>query len=179
MAIDGIEYVTVVNEQDEELGVMPRATAHRDGTPHRIAVTYVENDRAEILVQVRARGGAHDHSSAGHVEPGDSYIDTAKRELAEELGITSVELKKIGHGISREESGDGSRKTHVFDIFLCTAEPVRLQASELTRVYWADPNTLLTDMSSPESRIEYAGGFRASLPIYLAWRDDRATVAGA
>jgi isopentenyl-diphosphate delta-isomerase len=174
-----MEYVIVVNEQDEELGVMPRADAHRDGTPHRIAVTYVENDRAEILVQVRARGGAHDHSSAGHVEPGDSYIDTARRELAEELGITNTELKKIGHGMSREESDDGSRKTHVFDVFVCTAEPVSLQAGEVTRVYWADPNRLLVDMSSRETSIEYAGGFRASLPIYLAWRDERSASAGA
>lgn len=158
---------------------MPRADAHRDGTPHRIAVTYVENDRAEILVQVRARGGAHDHSSAGHVEPGDSYIDTAKRELAEELGISNIQLKKIGHGISREEPGDGALKTHVFDIFVCTAEPGRLQASEVTRVYWAEPNRLLVGMSSRESTIEYAGGFRASLPIYLAWREDRGAVAGA
>jgi 8-oxo-dGTP pyrophosphatase MutT (NUDIX family) len=148
---------------------MPRANAHREGTPHRIAVTYVENDRAEILVQVRARGGAHDHSSAGHVDPGDSYIDTAKRELAEELGITDVELTRIGHGISREQS-DAAFKTHVFDVFVCSAKPGELQASEVAGVYWADPNKLMLDMSSRESRIEYAGGFRASLPIYVAWR---------
>jgi len=173
-----MEYVIVVNDLDEEIGVMPRTNAHRDGTPHRIAVTYVENDRGEILVQVRARGGAHDHSSAGHVEPGDSYIDTAKRELAEELGITDVELTRIGHGISREPSDDAF-KTHVFDVFVCTAAPGELQASEVTRVYWADPNKLMLDMSSRESSIEYAGGFRASLPIYVAWRGNHGATEGA
>jgi hypothetical protein len=58
----------------------------------------------------------------------------------------------------------------VFDVFVCTAEPGELQATEVTRVYWADPNKLMLDMSSRESSIEYAGGFRASLPIYVAWR---------
>jgi isopentenyldiphosphate isomerase len=169
-----MEYVVVVNEQDGEIGVMPREDAHRDGTPHGIAVTYVENVHGQMLVQVRARGGAHDHSSAGHVQPGDSYIDTAKRELAEELGITDVELERIGHGIARNErSEDGTLKTHVFDVFVCTAEPGELQAGEVTRVYWADSRTLLLDMSNGESNVEYASGFRASLPIYLDWRSNR------
>lgn len=174
-----MEYVVVVNEHDEEIGVMPRADAHRDGTPHRIAVTYVQNGHGEILVQVRARGGSHDHSSAGHVEPGDSYVGTATRELAEELGITNIELERIGQGISREQSDDGAVKTHVFDVFVCTAEPGQLQASEVTRVYWADPNRLLIDMSSRDSVIEYAGGFRASLPIYLQWRSGHGSSAKA
>ena len=166
----------VVTEDDEEIGTMPREEAHRNGSAHRIAVTYVENSEGQILVQIRARGGAHDHSSAGHVEPGESYLDTAVRELAQELGISDVELRKIGHGISRERSSDGSIKTHVFDVFVCTGEPGELQASEVSGTYWADAQELMRDMSDSKSNARYAGGFRASLPIYLGWRTTCADV---
>ena len=160
----------VVTEDDEEIGTMPRAEAHLSGCPHRIAVTYVENSERQILVQIRTGGGAHDHSSAGHVEPGESYLDTARRELAQEVGISDVELRKIGHGISRERSNDGLIKTHVFDVFVCTGEPGALQASEVSGTYWADPQELMRDMSADKNDTRYAAGFRVSLPIYLEWR---------
>jgi len=67
--------IVVVNEKDEVIGVMSRAEAHKNGIPHRIAVIYVENQKGEILVQVRMTGRL-DHSSAGHVDPGEEYIDT-------------------------------------------------------------------------------------------------------
>lgn len=168
-----MEHVVVVTEDDDEIGTMPREEAHRNGTPHRIAVTYVENSEGKILVQIRARGGAHDHSSAGHVEPGESYLDAATRELEQELGIAHVELRKIGHGISRERPDDGSVKTHLFDVFVCLGELGELQASEVSGTYWADPQELMRDMSANESSTRYAGGFRASLLIYLEWRDNR------
>ena len=93
--------VVLVNEKDEVIGTLSRAEAHKRGAPHRIAVVYVENSRGEVLVQVRMNGRL-DHSSAGHVDPGEEYVDTAKRELREELGIDSVELRRVGHGVSEE-----------------------------------------------------------------------------
>jgi isopentenyl-diphosphate Delta-isomerase len=169
-----MEYVVVVNDDDEEIGTTPRVDAHRDGTPHRIAVTYVESADGEVLVQIRARSGAHDHSSAGHVNPGDSYLDTAKRELAEELGINDVDLHWIGHDVSQNQhSDDGTIKTHVFDVFVCTANAGTLQESEVSGVYWANPYEILRDMNSGDGTIAYAGGFRASLPVYLKFRSER------
>ena len=43
--------VVVVNEKDEVVGTMSWAEAHKNGTPHRTAVIYVENPKGEILVQ--------------------------------------------------------------------------------------------------------------------------------
>jgi isopentenyl-diphosphate Delta-isomerase len=165
-----MQKVIVVNENDEEIGTMPMSEAHKNGTPHRIAVTYVENTAGQFLVQIRM-SGALDHSSAGHVDPGESYIDAAKRELGEELGITGVELTKIGHGVCRnEKSDDGGIGTHVFDVFICVAEPRQLQEDEVKGVHWADPRQVLNDMESGKSGARYAGAFRVSLPIYLESR---------
>ncbi len=159
------ELVVVVNEQDEITGIMAKSEAHRNGTPHRIAVTYVENAAGQILVQVRMDGSL-DHSAAGHVEPGESYHDAAQRELAEELGITGVSLTPAGHGVPHEtHTNDGSIKTHVFDIFRCVADFGQLQREEVAGVFWADPAEVLLNMKKERSK--YAGGFLESLPIYL------------
>lgn len=161
--------VIVVNEKDEIIGTMPREQAHIDGTPHRIVVVYVENLKEEILVQVRMSGD-FDHSSAGHVDVGESYLDAAKRELKEELGIENVELVSIRKGISKESSR-GKNRTHVFEAFLCVAEPNTLQKDEVNNVFWADPNEILKKMQDNPNDTKYCGGFRVSLPIYLEYKN--------
>jgi 8-oxo-dGTP pyrophosphatase MutT (NUDIX family) len=131
-------------------------------------VTYVENHVGEIVVQVRADGSL-DHSAAGHVLPGESYAEAAARELREELGISAGELTKIGHGISYEPRTPGrSSKTHVFDIFLCRAERWdRLQEGEVGNAFWANPTRIWADMLASSCGTRYAGGFLASLPVYI------------
>lgn len=164
-----MDKVVVVNEHDEEIGVMPKEQAHADGTPHRIAVTYVEDGMGKFLVQVRM-SGTLDHSSAGHVHPGETYEEAARRELEEELGISNVALTRIGHGVTLNEVAphDGGVRTHVFDVFTCVAEPGRLQEDEVKGVFWAVPDEILADMSNSETEARYAGGFITSLPIYIS-----------
>ena len=160
--------VVVVNENDEVIGTMLRAVAHKDGTPHRIAVIYVTNPEGKILIQVRMTGRL-DHSSAGHVDPGEDYLTTAQRELSEELGMNNVELKLIGHGVSEEIVTEmGEHRVHVMEIFSCTGEPGKLQEEEVQNVYWADPKEILAEMEQNPDDKKFSGGFRTSLPIYLA-----------
>ncbi len=162
--------VIVVNEEDEIVGTMPKDEAHKNGTLHRIAVIFVENSKGDILIQHRADGHL-DHSSAGHLDVGESYEDGAYRELAEELGIKGVKLKYIGHGMTKNEIYQGGRKSsHLFDIFSCVAEPQELQVDEVSSVYWANPQDVLLDMQDERNKHKYCGGFIASLPIYLESR---------
>lgn len=159
--------VVVVNDRDEVVGTMPRGLAHTNGTPHRIAVVYVVNPEGEILVQVRMTGRL-DHSSAGHVDPGEEYLATAQRELREELGMDSVELTPIGHGVSEEILPElGEHRVHVMEIFSCVGNPGDLQKDEVRDVYWTDPKEILAEMDKNPDDKKFSGGFRASLPIYL------------
>src|SRR3990167_11017250 len=88
--------VILVDEQDNVLGEITREKAHQEGLLHRVSATYLTNDRGEILVNERAKDGHLDHSSAGHVDVGESYLEAAKRELEEELGVVGVEFQDIG-----------------------------------------------------------------------------------
>lgn len=162
-----MSYVEVVNDKDEVIGTMLMTDAHKDGTPHRISVVYVENPKGEILIQVRMDGYL-DHSAAGHVEVGESYAQAAKRELEEELGIQKETLELVGHGQTNNERYPNRIVSHVFDIFKCVADPGELQADEVRGVYWADPYKIAEEMK--KDREKFCEGFVESLKIYLSNR---------
>lgn len=162
-----MSYVEVVNDKDEVIGTMLKADAHKDGTLHRISVVYVENQKDEILIQVRTDGYL-DHSAAGHVEVGESYEQAAKRELEEELGVQKETLEFIGHGQTKNERYPDRIVSHVFDVFKCVADPGELQADEVKDVYWADPYKIAEEMK--QDREKFCEGFVESLKIYLSNR---------
>lgn len=160
--------VILVDDDDNVLGETSRARAHAEGLLHRIAVTYVVNGKGEILVNVRAKDGHLDHSSAGHVDVGESYLDAAKRELREELGVEGVDLKEIGHAQAQDlgvQDGEPFNSRHMFKVFLWMGEPGTLDPQEVESVYWADPRAVAADMEVNPGK--YAGGFRRSIQVYF------------
>lgn len=87
------EIFAVVNERDEVIDYRPRAEIHRLHLRHRAVHIWVFNQRSELLLQKRSlrkdcSPGLWDSSAAGHVDRGEDYDACARRELAEELGIT-------------------------------------------------------------------------------------------
>jgi 16S rRNA (adenine1518-N6/adenine1519-N6)-dimethyltransferase len=72
---------------------------HGNNLRHRAVHILIFNQAGEVYLQQRARWKDRhplrwDSSAAGHVNAGESYDETARRELEEELGVT-VPLKKI------------------------------------------------------------------------------------
>ena len=102
-----MEYFDIVNEYGEPTGeTVSREIAHRDGIRHRTAHVWVvkrDGGRTQVLMQKRSDDkdsfpGMYDTSSAGHIPAGDEPIDSALRELKEELGIKAV-------GVSGKDGG--------------------------------------------------------------------------
>lgn len=89
------EILEIVNEKGEVLGLAPRSDIH--GNPsliHRVVHVLVFNTQGEILLQKRSMKkdvapGRWDTSVGGHVEPGESLAQAARREMEEELGISA------------------------------------------------------------------------------------------
>ena len=154
-----------VDEEDAVLGEITREKAHQEGLLHRVSATYLTNDRGEILVNERAKDGHLDHSSAGHVDVGESYLEAAKRELEEELGVTGVELSEIG-GTHAEDRGRTFISNHMFRVYRCKTEPVQLNKDEVKSVFWANPEEVYKDLAqNPE---KYTKGFHATLILFLS-----------
>ena len=67
------------------------------GLPHRAAYILVFNSKGELVVQKRTTNkdiypGHYDIAAGGVVFAGESYDESASRELEEELGIKDTEL---------------------------------------------------------------------------------------
>ena len=93
------ERFPVVDENDKILRDASRSEVHANNLRHRAVHILIFNPAGELYLQQRSRWKDRhplkwDSSAAGHVVAHESYDQTARRELEEELGI-SVPLKKI------------------------------------------------------------------------------------
>lgn len=95
------EYLEIINEEGEIIGLAPRSEVH--GNPnlmHRVVHVLVFNKKGDILLQKRSMNkdvapGKWDTSVGGHVNPGEDLLSSAMREMDEELGIKGKELKYL------------------------------------------------------------------------------------
>lgn len=97
--LDGkpMELLDVLDQDGEPSGlVRERTMVHERGDYHRTSHVWIARKTAggghELLLQKRSRNkdsfpGCYDISSAGHIPAGVDYVDSALRELYEELGI--------------------------------------------------------------------------------------------
>ncbi|MCI6888019.1 MAG: NUDIX domain-containing protein [Lachnospiraceae bacterium] len=158
-ALDGkpMELFDVLTPDGKPTSVVrERGVAHRDGSPHGTAHVWVvrRNERSgyDLLLQKRSEHkdsypGCLDISAAGHVAAGDSYEETAVRELAEELGIAAEpsELHPAGrHSVYCEDIffGKPFRDYEISAVYVYE-EPVdirrlKLQKEEVEQVVWMD-----------------------------------------
>jgi len=88
------EYLDILDEEGNKTGKTKlRSEVHRDGDWHRSVHIWIINTKNELLIQKRSPNKkTHpnflDLSVAGHVSAGDGVIDSAIREIKEELGIS-------------------------------------------------------------------------------------------
>jgi 8-oxo-dGTP pyrophosphatase MutT (NUDIX family) len=109
MASSSDELVDIVDECDNVERVARRSELRRLNLRHRVAFVAVRSSRAEVLVHRRSDTkdvwpGWWDLAVGGVVTAGETYDAAARRELAEEIGLTGVEPERIGEG--SYEDGD-------------------------------------------------------------------------
>ena len=102
---DEVSYIGNGEELLPVVEVQERDTVHRLGLLHATAhIWVVRNNSSEVLLQRRSLSkdsnpGCWDLSSAGHIDAGDEKLESAIRELREELGIHAApsEMRYIGY----------------------------------------------------------------------------------
>ena len=93
------EEVILVNEQDEQLGLMPKMEAHKKALLHRAFSVFVFNNKNELLLQQRAKDKYHSpklwtNTCCSHQRNGETNLEAGKRRLYEEMGFF-CELKEV------------------------------------------------------------------------------------
>jgi len=93
------EQFPVVDKNDRIRGYASRSKVHGNNLRHRAVHILIFNQVGDVYLQQRSRWKDRhplkwDSSAAGHVNAGENYDQTARRELKEELGV-DVPLERI------------------------------------------------------------------------------------
>ena len=94
-----MEYVVLVDEQDNPIGKMEKQQAHIEGLLHRAFSIFIFNSENKLLLQKRASskyhcGGLWTNSCCSHPRENENIQDAANRRLVEEMGM-QCSLKPI------------------------------------------------------------------------------------
>ncbi|TCI90713.1 isopentenyl-diphosphate Delta-isomerase [Tenacibaculum sp. M341] len=94
-----IEQVILVDEQDNEVGLMEKIEAHEKAVLHRAFSVFVFNDNNELMLQQRAKEKYHSpllwtNTCCSHQRKGETNLQAGKRRLQEEMGFV-CELEEV------------------------------------------------------------------------------------
>ena len=100
------EMLTIYNDELEAIGVKSRDEVHKLGFRHRVVQCHIiKKSRKEKYIYFQQRAydkdicpGMYDIACAGHVDEGEEFLFSMKRELFEEVGIRiqDNDLKYVG-----------------------------------------------------------------------------------
>lgn len=113
-----MEYVVLVDEQDNAIGTMEKQQAHVEGVLHRAFSIFIFNLDKKLLLQKRASskyhcGGMWTNTCCSHPRETENILDAANRRLQEEMGM-HCELKPIFSFVYKAEFENGLTE-HEFD----------------------------------------------------------------
>lgn len=153
--------IVLVNEHDEEIGLMPKLEVHEKGILHRAFSVFIFNSKLELLLQKRTD---HKYHSAGlwsntccsHPFPGEETSDAANRRLKEEMGITA-NLRFAFSFIYKAELDNGLIEHELDHIYYGKSDDIPvINPDEVSEYKYISLSDLARDMqASPEKYTEW------------------------
>lgn len=149
------ELIDILDEfTGEKTGkVISKKEAHKTGKWHgSIHILIVDNKRDKTLLQKRCEQkelypNMWDIAVGGHISSGEDAITSAKRELEEELGISSdfIEIKKVDR-ITERLVNNGIISNEYVTIFVVYTDidikDLKLQVEEVSEAKWCTKEEL-------------------------------------
>jgi isopentenyl-diphosphate delta-isomerase len=113
-----VEYVILVNTNDQRLGATEKMEAHEKGVLHRAFSVFVFNSERKMLLQKRADEKYHSpglwtNTACSHPRTGEKTPDAAHRRLVEEMGF-DCEIEEAFSFTYKADVGEGLTE-HEFD----------------------------------------------------------------
>jgi len=144
------EQLAVVDRSGRVVGTAPRSVVRRDNLPHLVVAVLLRDSAGRVYVHRRTDTkdvfpGLHDCFAAGGVQAGEDPADAARRELAEELGASGVELEEVATGWYEDDS-----TRHVWHSYLATYDgEVVHQPEEVAWGTWMTVADLRAHLADP------------------------------
>lgn len=150
----GMEWVDIVNEDNEVVAQATRSQMRAQCLRHRATYIVVHDGMGKILVQRRTANkdfmpGMLDATAGGVVQADEGMLESARREAEEELGIAGVPFAEHGQFYFED------KHCRVWGgLFSCVSHgPFALQEEEVSEVSWMEPAeiTARCDEFTPDS----------------------------
>ncbi|WP_112238943.1 NUDIX hydrolase [Kribbella monticola] len=144
------ELVALLDSDGRVCGSAPRSVMRRDNLRHAATGVLVRNSAGDIYVHRRTATkdvypSYYDFMAGGVVAFGEDPYDAVVRELAEELGISGVELVKLPEG----DYADDATSYHAY-LYSCVWDgPVVHQPEEVAWGAWMSPAELIAKLDDP------------------------------
>ena len=146
------EKVILVDENDTQVGLMPKLEAHQKGLLHRAFSIFIFNSNHQLLLQKRAiskyhSGGLWTNTCCSHPREGEETINAANRRLIEEMGI-KTNLRKVFDFIYKAELDNELIENEFDHVFygLYNEDPI-INTKEADDFKWIDMETLNNDIA--------------------------------
>lgn len=162
MHIDGDDLVVLVDEMDNQVGVMDKSRVHHKNTPlHRAFSVFIyrpspKASERQVLVQRRALSkktwpGVWSNSCCGHPLPGESYEAAVKRRGRYELGVEIKDLKKVADYRYRFER-DGVVENEICPVFVAKiVGGVKPNFDEVEEIKWVGWEEFLNELKTDKT----------------------------
>ena len=145
------ELVILVDENDKEVGLMPKMEAHEKALLHRAFSVFVFNKNKELMLQRRASHKYHSpglwtNTCCSHQRQGESNIAAGKRRLMEEMGFETNLEESIS--FIYKAPFDNGLTEHEFDHILLGnyEDDPNLNPDEVSEWKWMSLSDINTDM---------------------------------
>ena len=161
------EYVILVDENDQEIGVMEKVEAHQKAALHRAFSVFLFNSKGKLLLQQRAFDKYHSPSlwtntCCSHQKPGETTKVAANRRLKEEMGLES-DLEELFTFIYKTPFDNGLTE-HELDhvlVGISDAEPV-INEEEVMDYLYTDIDVI--DQNIKNNPDSYTTWFKICFP---------------
>jgi isopentenyl-diphosphate delta-isomerase len=147
-----MDFVVLVDSQDNEVGIMEKLEAHEKGLLHRAFSIFLFNSKGEMLLQQRALSKYHSpglwtNACCSHPAPNETTLEAGKRRLQEELGLSTVLVEAFK--FEYRATFDNSLTEHELDHVLVgyTDEFPQLNLDEAQDYRWVRWADLLSEMA--------------------------------
>ncbi|MFT7351374.1 MAG: isopentenyl-diphosphate delta-isomerase [Flavobacterium sp.] len=145
------EKVILVNEKDEQIGLMPKLEAHEKAVLHRAFSVFVLNKNKEIMLQQRAASKYHSpllwtNTCCSHQRDGETNLVAGARRLQEEMGF-ETNLKELFHFIYKAPFDNGLTEHELDHVMIgyYNKEPI-INPEEVENWKWMSIEAIKNDM---------------------------------